>query len=110
LRRLVEFHLEDGTSIFVEAESVSGPVTRGGKAGELAVEAGETFEGALARVQPAAVAIVDRLRGLADAPEEIEVEFGIQLSAEVGAFVAKAAGEGNFRVAMRWKRGSSPSV
>jgi hypothetical protein len=105
LRRLVEFPLEDGSSVFIEAESVSGEVTRGGRAGALAVEAGETFEGALARVQPAATAIVERLRGLADGPEEIEVEFGIQLSAEVGAFVAKAAGEANFRVAMRWKRG-----
>jgi hypothetical protein len=110
LRRLVEFRLEDGTSIFVEAESQSREVTRGGRGGDLAVEAGESFESALARVQPAAVAVVDRFRGLSDAPEEVEVEFGIQLSAEVGAFVAKAAGEANFRVAMRWKRDSSPSV
>lgn len=107
MRELIEFRLEDGTPVFIEAESISREVTRGGRAGQLAVEASETFESALARVQPAAVALVDRLRALAEAPEEIEVEFGIQLSAEVGAFVAKAAGDANFRVALRWRR---PSV
>ena len=61
-------------------------------------------------MQPAAVALVDRLRDLADAPEEIEVEFGIQLSAELGAFVAKASGDANFRVSMRWKRDGGASV
>ena len=61
-------------------------------------------------MQPAAVAIVDRLRGLADAPDEISVEFGVQLSAEVGAFVAKASGDANFRVYLHWKRDSGTSV
>jgi hypothetical protein len=112
LRKLVEFPLEEGGSVFVEAEadSLRGEVTRGMRPGELAGEAGQTLEAALARVQPAAVAIVDRLRALADAPEEIEVEFGITLSAEVGAFVAKASGDANFRVSLRWKRDSHPSV
>jgi hypothetical protein len=110
LRKLVEFRLEDGSSLLVEAESADREITRGGRAEGLTVEASESFEGALRRVQPAAVAIVERLRGLSDAPEEIEVEFGIQLSAEVGAFVARAAGEANFRVALRWSRNSQRPV
>jgi hypothetical protein len=115
LRKLVEFPLEEGGSVFVEAESLpgeaeslTGEVTRGMKPRELAGEASQTLEGALTRVQPAAVAIVSRLRALADAPEEIEVEFGIKLSAELGAFVAKASSDANFRVSLRWKRDSRP--
>jgi Trypsin-co-occurring domain 1 len=104
VRSLIEFRLEDGTSVFVEAESSGREAVRGGRAGGLAMEAGETFESALARVQPAAFAIVELLRAISDAPEEIEVEFGIQLSAEVGAFVARASGDANFRVALRWSR------
>jgi len=112
MRNLVEFPLEKGGSIYVEAESDSlgREATRGMRPSELAGEASQTLEAALARVQPAAVAIVDRLRGLADAPDEIEVEFGIQLSAEVGAFVAKASGDANFRVLLRWKRGPGDAV
>jgi hypothetical protein len=55
VRSLIEFRLEDGTSVFVEAESAGREVTRGGRAGGLAVEAGETFESALGRIQPAAI-------------------------------------------------------
>lgn len=112
MRKLVEFPLENGGSVYVEAESDSlgGEVTRGMRSSELAGEASQTLEAALSRVQPAAVAIVDRLRALADAPEEIGVEFGIQLSAEVGAFVAKASGDANFRVSLRWKRDRGTSV
>ena len=110
MRKLVEFPLEEGGSVFVEAESLGGEATRGMRPRELAGEASQTLEAALTRVQPAAVAIVDRLRALADAPDEIEVEFGITLSAELGAFVAKASGDANFRVSLRWKRNSGASV
>jgi hypothetical protein len=48
--------------------------------------------------------MVTRLRGLSDAPDEIEIEFGIQLSAEFGVIVAHTAGQANFRVALRWRR------
>ena len=104
MRKLVEFPLEDGGSVYVEADPLAGEVTRGMRPRELAGEASQTFEAALARVQPAALAIVERLRGVADAPDEIQVEFGIQLSAELGAFVAKASGDANFSVTLRWKR------
>jgi hypothetical protein len=106
----VEFPLEGGGSVVVEAEGPAGEVTRGLHAADLPAQTKETFEAALARVQPAAVAIVDRLRSLADAPDEIEVEFGVTLSAEFGAFVAKAAGDANFRISMRWKRDSPATV
>jgi hypothetical protein len=110
LRRLIEFPLEAGGSVIVEAEGQAGDVTRGLRPSDLPVQTKDTFEAALARVQPAAIAIVDRLRHVADAPDEIEVEFGVQLSAEFGAFVAKASGDANFRISLRWKRDSPASV
>lgn len=110
MRRYVEFPLEAGGSIVVEAEELSTSVTRGLRPTDLSERAGETFEAALAHVRPAAVTIVERLRELVDPPDEIDVEFGIRLSAEFGAIVAKAAGDANFRVTMRWKRAAPPSV
>jgi Trypsin-co-occurring domain 1 len=102
---LVEFELEDGSSVLIETEDVtSRPVMRGGHAAELVSKADETFEQALGRVGPTSAAIVERFRGMAQQPDEVEIEFGIKINAEVGAIVAKTSGEANFRIAVRWKR------
>ena len=55
-------------------------------------------------MKPAAVALVDGLRGMVDAPDEIQVTFGIRLSGEVGAVIAKTSADANFEVSMRWTR------
>jgi hypothetical protein len=103
--RLVEFPLQDGTSILVEVDAAAGPVTRGlGDRRGVTEQAQQTFEQAIARVQPAAQALVGRLRAVADAPEEIGVEFGLQLSAEAGAFIAAASSTANFKVTLTWRR------
>jgi hypothetical protein len=103
---LVEFSLADGSVVLVEAEELHpARVTRGGGRDSGVVEkADRTFEAAVERVGPASAVLLERLRSLADQPEEVEVEFGIKLNAEAGAIIARTSGEANFRVAMRWKR------
>ena len=54
-------------------------------------QARESFEQAVARVQPALQGLVSLLRSLADTPDAISVEFGLEPSAEVGALVARAS-------------------
>jgi hypothetical protein len=67
-------------------------------------QAQQNFEEAVGRVQPAIQGLLSQLRALAETPEEIQVEFGLQLSAEVGAFVAGASTTGNFKISMTWHR------
>jgi Trypsin-co-occurring domain 1 len=118
MTRLVEFPLENGGSVIVEVDDRGARDDRVVRRGfgesahpaEIAARAGETLEAAFGRIQPAAGAMVSRLRGLTDAPEEIEIEFGIQLSAELGVIVAHTAGEANFRVSLRWKRNEQHAV
>src|SRR4051794_12315062 len=90
MKRLVEFPLEGGGSILVETDepSVEGGVVRAGREGEVAEKAGCTFQEALSKVTPAAHAIITRLRGLSDPPDQVGVEFGLKLSAAAGAIVA----------------------
>ena len=38
---------------------------------------------------------------------EYEVEFGVTLSAEVGAVVARAAGESTIKILLKWSRSKS---
>jgi hypothetical protein len=101
---LVEFKLEDGSSVLIETESVSSAVTRGRRFTEPFVTADKTFEQAFDRLRPATAAIIEKFRSMAEQPEEIEIEFGVSVNVEAGAIIAKTSGEANFRIALRWTK------
>lgn len=90
--------------------SAAGPVTRGIGAQSITTRASQTFEDAISRVRPAAESIVAQLRGLASAPDEVGVEFGLALSAEAGAFIAAASTAANFKVSLTWYRFAAPEA
>jgi len=103
--QLIEFTVDSGQSIFAQVEdSAAGPVTRGIGAQSVTTRASQTFEDAIGRVRPAAEAIVAQLRSLDAAPDEVQVEFGLTLSAEAGGFIAAASTEANFKVSLTWHR------
>jgi hypothetical protein len=108
VRQLVGFPLEGGGTVLVQVEEADrGPVTRGlgrdDQGSKVVQRTSQTFEEATASVTPAAQALIARLKGLVDAPDEIGLEFGVQLSAEAGAFIASVAAEANFKITMSWK-------
>ena len=106
----IEFALEDGGTVLVQVreEHEKGVVKTGlAKPGEVVQEARMSFERALDSVKPMANVMVSKLRDLVDPPDEIEVEFGLNLSAEVGAVVATAGAEANYSVTLTWKRAST---
>lgn len=106
MKKLVEFPLEDGTSILVEVDEVeAGGVVKASRGSETIAKAQKTFEEAMDKVKPAASAIIAKIRSLSDSPDEVEVEFGLKLSAEAGAFVASAGVEANYKVTLKWKKG-----
>jgi hypothetical protein len=85
VKRLIEFPLEDGTSMAVEVdEPGTEGMVRAARPGEITEKATQTFEAALERLKPAAAAIISQLRGVSDPPEQIGVEFGVKLSAGGG--------------------------
>jgi len=111
--QLVEFPLQGGGSVLVQVDDGSaGEVTRGWGDRDMRVveQARQSFEQAVSRVQPAVQGLLTQLRSLAETPEQIQVEFGLQLSAEVGAFVAGASSTGNFKVSMTWNRRPGPDA
>lgn len=106
MKRLVEFPLEDGNTVLMEVDSAptAGSPTRGLGAREITTKATQTFEDALEKIRPAAEAVITKLRDLSVPPEQIEVEFGIKLSADVSAYIASSSAEANFKVTLTWKR------
>jgi hypothetical protein len=105
--QLVKMDLADGGSVLVEvADAAPGPVTRGGRVGDLVTDASDTLEHALDQLGPVVKGVVSRLREAADWPDEVSVEFSIKLSADANVIIARTAGEANFRISMSWSRGA----
>jgi len=106
MKRLIEFPLEDGSSIIIEVneEDTEDSIVQAARPGEIAARASQTFEAALEKVRPAAGAVVSKLRSLKDTPDEISVEFGLKLNAEAGAVVAAAGVEANYKVTLKWQQ------
>jgi hypothetical protein len=60
----------------------------------------EPLDQAIASARPAAEAIIRTFRGLA--PDEMTVEFGLNIDAQAGAVFAKAGLSAHFNVTMTW--------
>src|SRR6476646_6346596 len=103
---LLEFKTANGESLLVEVDEPSGgAVTRGGRAADVVVEAGASLEQVLGRLGPAMRGIMTQIREAAERPDEVEVEFGVKLSADSNVIIARAGGEANFRSALKWVEG-----
>ncbi|MEC3853879.1 CU044_2847 family protein [Paenarthrobacter ureafaciens] len=69
----------------------------------------QTFEKALSRIRPALQGVFDEIFGLPNRPDEVCIEFGLDVQAEVGAFIAAASTTSNFKVTLTWHPSSSGS-
>jgi hypothetical protein len=112
MKQLVEFPLEDGSTILIEVDELGyeGSITKASRSGDLIAKASQTLEQALEVVRPAACAIHKKLRDLHEQPDEIEVEFGLKLSVEAGAFVAAAGMDANYTITLKWKKTEVPKL
>jgi len=103
MKRLVEFPLEDGTSMLVEIEEPEqGGVVKASRSDGVIDKAHQTLEKSLEKVKPAAQVVIQKLRELHEAPDEIQVSFGLKLSAEAGAVLASGGIEANYTVTLKW--------
>ncbi|QEO14487.1 hypothetical protein FLP10_08705 [Agromyces intestinalis] len=104
----------DDSVILVETSSAGaaggdeGMVTRGRRSEPMIVEAGRSLDEIMGRLGPVVRSVVAQLREAADFPDEIGVEFAVKISADSNLVIARAGGEANFRVSVRWLgRGAS---
>jgi hypothetical protein len=96
----VKYQLEDGSEVFFETAEASLVSERGG--GADVVDAGKLGN----RLSDIAAAADEVSKGLRErlAPEEIELEFGVKVSGEVGWFFAKGSGEASMNVTLTWRK------
>lgn len=102
---LIEFPMEDGTSVVVEV-AANDPygAWRDSMSEGVITKAGDTLEKAIDRVRPAAQIILSRFTSLTERPTEIEIEFGLKLNANAGAIIASGSVEANYVVKLKWTR------
>ncbi|MFB6845247.1 CU044_2847 family protein [Streptomyces sp. NPDC056373] len=106
---LVEFKTGDGAVVAVEAvEERSG--SRLVSRGDGTVQAARTFEGALDGVRAAAESALRVFRDGSLRPDGVEIEFGVKLAAETGAFIAKGTAEGHLVVRLTWSPSTTETV
>ncbi|MGW8060715.1 CU044_2847 family protein [Streptomyces ziwulingensis] len=105
---LVEFRTEDGARVVVEGvedEDGARLVSRGDEP----ARAVRTFEDSLDGVRAAAASALRVFRDGSLRPDSVELEFGVKLSAEAGAVIAKGAAEGHLVVRLTWSPEPPPA-
>ncbi|MFB7372871.1 CU044_2847 family protein [Streptomyces sp. NPDC056222] len=102
----VEVPLGDGSDEFVRVQirEVDDSLVRVGRGGRTIARAERSLGQMLDTVRPVAESFVGRFQGMAQAPDEITLEFGVSLSAEADVVIASTATAANFSVSLTWNR------
>ncbi|WP_030208776.1 CU044_2847 family protein [Streptomyces sp. NRRL S-87] len=98
---LARIPLEGGGSVLVEtAVGIEGPV-KAGRIGDAVREVPQTLQSALEPVTRVAQAALEQLRKAR--PDQITVEFGVDLAVEAGAVITKSKANCHLKVSVSWQ-------
>ena len=95
---------EPSQTVAVEIEQVGDGLVQVSRPGEVVARAGRSLGEMLTGIRPVAEHFVEGFRGMAQAPDEIAVEFGLSLSAKADVIISSTAAQANFKVTLKWHR------
>ncbi|NGO47960.1 CU044_2847 family protein [Streptomyces ureilyticus] len=103
---VVSFELPDGGRVLVEPvdEEAYGLEEIAVSGGTVIRRAQEGLDEALDGIRRLAAEAHTRITSIDVAPQRLELEFGVKLSGETGAVLAKASGEAHLVVRAVWER------
>jgi hypothetical protein len=93
---------DGGDVVVVEFPATPGLVQVALTPAELVKRSSEALDAASEVIRGMASRFSGQLADLEVKPSQVELEFGVKLTAEAGAFIAKAGGEGALSVRMTW--------
>ncbi|WP_229909066.1 CU044_2847 family protein [Streptomyces flavofungini] len=99
---LVQFTTEGGAHVVLADVDDDGSGARLVSRGEGPALAARTFEASLGPVRTAAESALRVFRDGDLAPDSVEIEFGVRMTAEAGAVIVKGSGEGHLLVRLSW--------
>jgi hypothetical protein len=100
---LVRFPLADGGWAVAEVDDPTG-VVRAARGTESVFTAGTTFDAIMEQIRGVADTTMRGLRDSLSKPDEVEIEFGVLLNAQVGAVMVKSNLGAHLQVKLSWKR------
>ncbi len=105
----IEYKLEGGSKVLVEADASTGRATKAAnRGGDVIIPVDQKLENALSAAKHTATAIWHQLTEL-DA-DEVEVTYGIKTIGEAGLFaVCKLDAEANYTIKMKWNKKTATS-
>jgi hypothetical protein len=101
--QLVQFTLPDGSDLLVEVDDQEPGIQRASRTDDFIIQAKQSLDGAMDHIRAMATVTLTKLRDLPRQPDNLEVEFGVRLNAEVGAVIAKTQAEGHIKVKLTWQ-------
>lgn len=101
---VIEVPLKDGGHLLAQVNEADLPpgIEQAARPGEIALKVKDSVESALSQVLPAIKSVGNKIQELA--ADEMTIEFGLTLGAEVGAIVTKGTAEAHFNVTLTWRR------
>jgi hypothetical protein len=105
---IVRFEAAEGVSVLVEADEDTFGVERVSRGADGTIQATAGLERALVSARATIESALAAFGGLGF--EELALEFGVKLSAEAGALIAKTAAEGHLTVTAKWGRDQAVGV
>lgn len=104
MSKLVEFDVPGKGTVLIEVnDPYSSELTPAANPGEVVItKAKKTFDQALDGLNPMFESIKEKLDEIEPLPNEVELKFGIKLSAQVGAVVT-GGGEASYEITLKWK-------
>ena len=104
MTRLMQVNLSDGSQVLVDVDEQGAGVARAARVGDVIQSSINSLESSLVPVCRTAEAAMRAFRAGLPAPDEIEIAFGVRLTAEAGAVIAKGGVEAHLDVTVRWAR------
>lgn len=80
------------------------------KAAKVVQDVGDVFGDGITLARQCAAKAIQSFQQMHDTtkPDELELQLGIKVGSEVGAIIAKASGEAQIQVTMKWKLKETP--
>jgi hypothetical protein len=105
VKRIISVPMKDGGTVELEIEdNTTSPVMRGGVPQPVVEKAVGSFEAAISRIKPAAMAVVEQFADAVDGTSSVKVKFSVKFSAGAGAIIASVGSEANFEIEVTWNR------
>lgn len=103
MQSFARMRLEGGGAILFEAAPELGGPVKAGRVTDAIRELPQTLQDSLVPVRETARTVLEQLRQAG--PDEVEVDFGVNLSSQAGAVIIKGDTAVHLKVRMLWKKG-----